>query len=204
MPKIKICGITTLDDIEIVNKFDVEFVGFVVFFPKSKRNIELDHVSQLMKHLNKRIKTVAVTVSPTKEQIERIQEVGFHYIQIHGSLNRDIEESCKLPIFRAFHISADGMEYNELGKKGIIGYVLDGEKPGNGQAFDWNLMKNFNRADKLLMLAGGLCETNVAEGIKQLNPDIVDVSSGVENEDGKGKSLEKVEAFVKTVRGFKR
>lgn len=199
-PKIKICGITNLKDIEIVNKYNVDFAGFVLFFPKSKRNLKLQQARELKQYLNRAIKTVAVTVCPSREQIEQIQQAGFDYIQVHGEWNDETMKHCRLPIFRAFHISKDNMVCKEVQEDNIVGYVLDGEKPGNGQVFDWELMKYFNRGGKLLMLAGGLCAKNVVQGIEQLHPNIVDVSSGVEKESGSGKSKEKVEEFVNAVR----
>ena len=200
VPKIKICGITNLEDIEIVNKYNVDFAGFVLFFPKSKRNLELQQAKEIKGYLNQTTKTVAVTVSPSREQIEQIQQAGFDYIQVHGEWKDETMKHCQLPIFQAFHISKHSMVCKEVQGNNIVGYVLDGEKPGNGQVFDWEWMKSFNRAGKLLMLAGGLCAENVVQGIKKLNPDIVDVSSGVEKERGLGKAKEKVETFVNMVR----
>ena len=79
---------------------------------------------------------------------------------------------------------------------GIAGYVFDAQTPGSGKAFDWSLVQQIPRDEKLFILAGGLHPGNVAKAIQNMNPDVVDVSSGVEYDDRPGKDPEKVQAFV--------
>ena len=73
---IKICGMTCLQDIEYANELLPEFVGFVLFYPKSKRNIGLEDAVILRRQLGERIYTVAVTVSPTVEQVKQIHMIS--------------------------------------------------------------------------------------------------------------------------------
>ena len=68
MTKIKICGIICREDVEILNEFLPEYAGFVMFFPKSRRNISVQTAYSLLPLLDKRIKTVAVTVCPTADR----------------------------------------------------------------------------------------------------------------------------------------
>lgn len=201
MTKIKICGMTCHDDIKYVNELNVDFAGFVMFFPKSKRNISPSHAIELLTYLNPSIKSVAVVVSPTVEQVKIIQNCRFDYIQIHGELGDDVIQNSKIPILRAFNMS----NLIELDKcricEKIAGYVLDAAKPGSGKVFDWSLVKNISfPKDKILLLAGGLNSQNVAEAINFIHPYGVDVSSGVEKECGMGKDLNKVQEFVRCVR----
>ena len=83
----------------------------------------------------------------------------------------------------------------------IAGYLFDAQIPGSGQCFDWTQVQNISREEgKLFFLAGGLSSENVEEAIRHVHPDGVDVSSGVEREDGKGKDPDKIRAFVQRVR----
>ena len=97
MTKIKICGMTCEEDIKAVNKYLPDYIGFVLFFPKSKRNISIKQAKELLAKADKRIKTVAVVVSPTIEQLLQIEEAGFDSIQIHGTMTKEVYEQCQLP-----------------------------------------------------------------------------------------------------------
>ena len=82
----------------------------------------------------------------------------------------------------------------------IVGYVFDAHEPGSGKTFDWTMLENLPRDDKLFMLAGGLNPETVAKAVKAVKPDGVDVSSGVENSNGNGKDFEKVKKFIISAR----
>ena len=103
--KIKICGMTCEADIKAVNTYLPDYIGFVLFFPKSNRNISIEQAEHLLEKVDKKIRTVAVVVSPTTEQIRQIEKAGFDYIQIHGTVTEDVYKQCKLPILRAFNVS---------------------------------------------------------------------------------------------------
>ena len=74
--KIKICGITTKEEAKILNENKVDFAGMVMFFPKSKRNINTESAREIISVLDQNIKKVAVTVEPTEEQIKIIEKNG--------------------------------------------------------------------------------------------------------------------------------
>lgn len=201
MTKIKICGMTCKADIDCVNRNNVDFAGFVMFFPKSKRNISRSAAVELMKLLDSQIKRVAVVVSPTVDQIKIIEDCGFDYVQIHGELKNSVLECAEIPILRAFNVS----NMNEFSAceccEKIAGYVFDAAEPGSGKVFDWLSVKDIlvNTA-KMYFLAGGLNPENVGDAIGCLHPYGVDVSSGVENDCSKGKDAAKVAEFVRRVR----
>ena len=88
--KIKICGLTNPKEANYLNNNHVDFAGMVLFYPKSKRNISLKQARTIQQALNPEIKTVAVVVSPTIEQIQQIEAAGFHYLQIHGKLPEEL------------------------------------------------------------------------------------------------------------------
>jgi len=197
MTKIKICGLKFEYEAEYLNKFNIDFAGFVLFFPKSKRNISVEKAKKIKARLNKSIKSVAVTVSPTFEQALEIQNADFDFIQIHGNINTDIINSLSIPIFRAFNVNNIN-EYEKIKSNDrIAGYVFDAPIPGSGKAFDWSIIKNFPKDNKMMFLAGGLSSENVSDAINYIHPYGVDVSSGVENE--KGKDENKIAEFVRNV-----
>lgn len=197
---IKICGLTKLEDVQCVNQHLVDFVGMVLFFPKSKRNISIAQAKDLMKHLEDSIRPVAVVVSPTLEQALEIEHAGFQYIQIHGTLLPEILEQIQIPIIKAFNITdlPSFSQYESHPK--IVGFVFDSKEPGSGQTFDWELLKQIPQTNKMILLAGGLTPENVAQAIKQVRPYGVDVSSAVEYTDQPGKDPAKISAFVDAVR----
>lgn len=198
--KIKICGLTSPKEAQYLNTHHVDFAGFVLFFPKSKRNITISQAKKIMEQLHPDIQTVAVVVSPTTEQITQIAQAGFSYVQIHGTLSPEVEENCPLPILKAFNVSDLDEFQTWLQNPTIAGFVFDAQEPGSGKTFDWNLVPHLPKTDKIFLLAGGLHPNNVAKAITAIQPDGVDVSSGVENENGTGKSPDKIQAFVSAVR----
>lgn len=200
MTRIKICGITCREDVEILNKFLPEYAGFVMFFPKSRRNISVQTAYSLLSLLDKRIKSVAVTVCPTIQQISEIAECGFDFIQIHGEVESTVIDNCPIPVFKAFNVSDIDKVSAYSDNKKVCGYVFDAASPGSGKTFDWDILNNIPHNNKLFVLAGGLDCSNVSDAIESLNPDIVDVSSGVENESKTGKSRRKVDEFITAVR----
>ncbi len=215
--QIKICGMTCEEDIKAVNTYLPDYIGFVLFFPKSKRNVSIEQAKHLLEKVDEKIQTVAVVVSPTTEQIKQIEEVGFDYIQIHGTVTDKVYEQCGLPILRAFNVSdLDKLEEYEAKDK-IKGYVFDSKTPGSGKTFDWNLLDDirqrqktdtskdvsYKKTKKKIFLAGGIDETNVKRAITEVSPDVIDLSSAVEkaSEDGTfhGKDPEKIRTIVTMV-----
>lgn len=198
--KIKVCGLTTKKEAEFLNENKVDLAGMVMFFPKSKRNITPDTAREIISALDKNIKKVAVVVSPTYEEIEIIEGLDFDYVQIHGELSQELESKINLPILKAFNIKDIDLYERYKESKKVVGYVFDAQEPGSGKIFDWSLVKTLPRDDKILILAGGLNPENVEKAIEYIHPDGVDVSSGVENPNGIGKSEEKIKMFVTNAR----
>lgn len=197
---IKVCGLTEVREAGYLNRFKIDFAGFVLFFPKSKRNISIEKAEEIMKHLDKNIKKTAVVVSPAKEQIIDICNSGFDYIQIHGKIEEEVLKMAQIPVLKAFNVDdIDEFKMYSSNEK-IAGYVFDAAQPGSGKSFDWDILSQIERDGKLFVLAGGLNPDNVRKAVAVVNPDMVDVSSGVENDDGFGKDILKIEKFVKQIR----
>lgn len=195
--KIKICGLTSPAEARYLNENHVAFAGMVLFFPKSKRNISIERAKEIMAALDASIKRVAVVVSPSIEQVRLIEAAGFDYVQIHGEIP---EAAIAIPILKAFNVSDMGSYEKYHNDSRIAGYVFDAIEPGSGKTFDWKLVDNIPRDEKLLLLAGGLNPDNVRMAIEAVHPDGVDVSSGVENDDGAGKNPDKIHDFVSAIK----
>ncbi len=202
-PLIKICGITSEEEIRYIAKAGINYAGFVLFFQKSKRNLSLERAENLVAKLPEDIASVAVMVSPTKEQVEAVVDAGFSAIQIHGKVEDSIITSCQIPVFKAFNVSDmdDFLHYEQMDE--VVGFVMDAAVPGSGKTFDWDLLQKLPSTEKQVLLAGGLNPDNVGEALTACAGKIdgVDTSSGVERTDGNGKSKERIEAFVRVVRG---
>ena len=200
MTKVKICGLKNQTDIKCINTLSPDFAGFVMFFEKSHRNISVQTAQELLALLDKNIKSVAVTVSPTEEQLEQIYNLGFDYVQIHGNITDEILKHSKTPIIRAINVSGTDSLTDLDNYKNVKGILFDSAVPGSGQGFDWTLLKKLPKTDKMLFLAGGLTADNVAAAICQVHPYAVDVSSGVELSDKSGKDYQLVQEFIKNAK----
>lgn len=200
MTKVKICGLKNQTDIKCINTLSPDFAGFVMFFEKSHRNISPEKAQKLLSALDPNIKSVAVTVSPTEEQLEQIYNLGFDYVQIHGNITDEVLKNNKTPIIRAINVSGTDSLTDLENYKNVKGILFDSAVPGSGQGFDWTLLKKLPKTDKMLFLAGGLTADNVAAAICQVHPYAVDVSSGVELSDKSGKDFQLVQAFIKNAK----
>ena len=201
--KIKICGLTSPAEARYLNENHVDFAGMVLFFPKSKRNISIEQAKDIMAALDASIKRVAVVVSPSIEQVRQIEAAGFDYVQIHGEIpetETEAEAAIAIPILKSFNVSDMGSYEKYHNDSRIAGYVFDAIEPGSGKTFDWKLVDNIPRDEKLLLLAGGLNPDNVRMAIEAVHPDGVDVSSGVENDNGADKNPDKIHDFVAAIK----
>ena len=194
---VKVCGLTDTMEADYLNKNKVDFSGFVLFFPKSKRNISIEKAEQIMAELDENIKKVAVIVSPDESEIQQINGSGFDYVQIHGEIKDRLLEQISKPVFKAFNIKDIKNIHKYQNNAKIVGYVFDAAAPGSGKVFDWSILNDIKRDAKTFILAGGLNDSNVREAVKLVNPDVVDVSSGVEYDSGRGKDPEKIKQFIR-------
>lgn len=198
--KIKICGLTDPKEADYLNQIQADYAGFVLFFPKSKRNVSIPKAKEIMAALSPSIQKVAVVVSPTPERVREICDSGFDVIQIHGTLSEEIFPVLTIPVWRAFNVTQQKQYEDCHALPQVEGYVLDAPEPGSGKTFDWSLISQFPKDGKLFFLAGGLHPDNVRTAIQALHPDGVDVSSGVEFTDRPGKDPAKIQAFATQVR----
>ena len=209
LTEVKICGLTSEADAQLLEKYSADYAGMVLYYPKSRRNIDVALAQTLVTRLKKSdIKTVAVVVSPDVLQLDAIQNAGFDYIQIHGDLSEDVYNMCNIGIIKAVNIKqqSDDDIYMETkrwrSRSKVNGLLFDAGVPGSGKTFDWESLKKADCGDKKLFLAGGLTPDNVRTAIEAVRPDVVDISSGVEydNASVKGKDENKVKIFIQNAK----
>lgn len=213
--KIKICGLTRPKEANYINEARVDYAGFVFYGP-SKRNVSIAQAREIKALLNPQVKCVAVMVAPDIELINQVQEAGFDILQIHKALTEEMLDAARLPIWYAINILDESEAKKKLSfienlsedrEKKIEAILVDAPEFGSGKTFNWHKSRRLLKAGaqspperKLFVLAGGLDASNVAEGIRLFEPDIVDVSSSVEGDDGKDK--DKILSFAEAVRNL--
>ena len=197
MTRIKLCGLSRLQDIETANTLLPEYIGFV-FAPKSRRYVTRQHAAELKKHLAPGIRSVGVFVDEPPENVAKIAKRGvIDLVQLHGGEDetylRRLRELTAVPLIQAFRIRS-GKDL-AAAERSTADYVLLDAGAGDGKVFDWSLLENFRRP---YFLAGGLDTENAGPAVRMLHPFVVDVSSGIETEGVK--DPEKMKAFVSAVR----
>lgn len=199
--RIKICGLTRLEDITYVNEAKTEYIGFV-FWPKSKRAVGDKQAAELKKSLDPSIQAVGVFVNETPERIiQLLKKQIIDLAQLHGEETEEqierIRRETGKPVIKAVKIRT--REDILAGIQTKADYLLLDSGMGSGETFDWNTIPQI---EKPFFLAGGLYPGNVEEAVQKFHPYAVDVSSGVET-DGK-KDETKIREFIRRVRDEQR
>ena len=164
--KIKMCGITTPADVAAVNEVRPDYIGMVMYFPKSKRNVSAEAARMLLEELKEEVKKVAVVVSPDADQIAEIAALGFDVIQIHGQASDELIESAHLPVWKAFNVKDMDMYPHYQSLSNVAGYVFDAGEPGSGKTFDWNSYGIGQRELEITALvAEGLSNKEISEKV---------------------------------------
>ncbi|WP_407274983.1 phosphoribosylanthranilate isomerase [Halothiobacillus sp. DCM-1] len=203
--RVKVCGLTRVEDVHAAIAAGVDAVGFV-FVPASKRALMIETARPLFAAVSPFVQTVALFLDAPREWVASVdQALAPDLLQFHG---RETGEYCRQfsrPYIKA--LGADVLEDDGLLSRTMAdhatarGFLLDshpsGELGGTGQAFDWRRWPQ-GLQTRPLILAGGLTAANVQPAIQTLAPYAVDVSSGVESSAGI-KSAEKIQEFIAKV-----
>lgn len=202
MIKVKICGITSLEDALAAVEARADALGFV-FVEKSPRCVSPQKAAAIIATLPPFVQTVGLFVDDDPERINWTADFcGLDVIQLHGEESPDFCTEIRRRIIKVFRVK-DAASLSSLARYQVAGYLLDAWSPdahgGTGTTFDWSLARELT-GSRPIILAGGLSPDNVREAIDIVRPYGVDVSSGVESSPGK-KDLEKVRKFIAEVKG---
>ena len=199
MSKIKICGLFRTEDVRYVNEAGPDYCGFVLNFPKSHRNLEVEEAKRLRELLAPGIRAVGVFVNRPSEYVKAAaKSAGLDVIQLHGQeSNEQIDELRSrvsgIPVWKAFRVA--GPEDVISAQESHADLILLDSGTGTGKTFDWPLL---SLAKRPYILAGGLNPDNIGAAVASIHPYGVDTSTGVET-DGV-KDAAKIRTFIEIVR----
>ncbi len=197
---IKICGIRSLTAAQTAQESGADLIGFV--FADSRRQIDVAKAASICKSVAGPGKVGVFVNQPLAEVNTIAAQCQLDYIQLHGDESAEYRRNLIRPLIRAVRVSP-GFNPAELQTKTDSWLLLDsfvvGQPGGTGVTFDWQAIE---RPRQKFFVAGGLNADNVADAIRILRPDGVDVSGGVET-DGV-KDLEKIRQFIAAARAAER
>jgi phosphoribosylanthranilate isomerase len=203
MVRIKICGITNLEDARVAVEAGADALGFV-FYEKSPRFINPVRAAEIIAKLPPFIQSVGLFVNEETEKINWTADYcGLDLVQLHGD---ETPEDClevTRRVIKAFRVQ-NIVSIDPLNKYQVAGYLLDAWSPdaygGTGRTFNWELAGAARKYGPII-LAGGLSPDNIAEAIMSVKPYGIDVSSGVESEPGK-KDPAKIREIIRLAKGL--
>ena len=199
--RVKICGITRVEDALIAVAQGADAIG-LVFYPPSPRYVSPAQAAEIVNALPAFITVVALFVDASRTDVEAVlSQVNIDLIQFHGQETADECRQYGKSYMKAIRVKSDTnlvqytTEYSDA-KALLLDTYAEGEPGGTGQVFDWTVIpKNLS---KPIVLAGGLDAENVEQSIRQVKPYAVDVSGGVEFKKGI-KDAAKIAAFMRGV-----
>lgn len=203
--KVKICGITNLEDAKAAVDMGADILGFN-FYPKSPRFILPDKALEIINHLPTFVDTAAVFVDALFDQVKDLAELGFlNWLQFHGNETPEYCDAFKwfnVKTIKAIRVASE--DYVEQAKTYYTDAILldafdKSLYGGTGKSFDWSLLTDVN---KRIFLAGGINPENAAEAA-ETGVYGIDICSGVEASPGKKDhdKMEKLFENLKHVRG---
>jgi phosphoribosylanthranilate isomerase len=202
MIRIKICGITRLEDAISASRLGVDALGYI-FYEKSKRFISPANAAAIIKKIPPFITNVGVFVDASLETIKQVQQItGIGTIQLHGHESPEFCAQVSGRVIKAFSVSNNFRISIIREYSGLSAFLLDAWdenlKGGTGKPIEWSLAAKAAQMGNLI-LAGGLGPINLKEAIEIVKPYGVDLNSGVEVMPGQ-KNPAKMQEAVQIVR----
>lgn len=203
MVKVKICGITNLEDALIAVNAGCDALGFN-FYHKSPRYITPEEARAIIKKLPKSIIKIGVFVNAREKTVKQIADYcGLNIVQFHG--HESVKYCNKFKgyrIIKVFHIK-NKIDIAKICTYRTFAYLFDtylpGRAGGTGKSFNWHLARHLKGMTRPVFLSGGLTKENVSKAIRYVNPDWVDVCSSIELFPGKKDEKELLE-FVRAAK----
>lgn len=200
--RVKICGITRLEDARFASGALVDYLGFI-FVEESPRYVNPEIASEIISWVEGP-KCVGVFANKKPSEINAIAlESGLHYVQLHGEETPEDCFNINLPVIKTFKIK-QGMLQNDVIQlikpyRDVVDFFLFdtwhiAQLGGTGETFSWEILNGLNE-DYPFFLAGGISPENAKEAVKQVNPYALDISSSLETEPGK-KDLDRIQDLM--------
>lgn len=202
LTRVKICGITRVEDALCAAQQGVDAIG-LVFYSPSPRAVGIQQAADIVAQLPPFVTTVGLFVNADVAFVQDvIMRVSLDLLQFHGDESAEYCEQFNKPYMKAIRMRDDlSLESSVLHYENAKALLLDSYQPGipggTGTTFDWGRIPD--KMHKPIVLAGGLDATNVADAIQQTSPYAVDVSGGVEASKGI-KDAAKIAAFINEVK----
>ncbi len=199
MTRVKVCGITRLEDAELAVELGAWALGFILW-PQSPRACDPAMAQAIAARTRRKVETVGVFVDPTLDEVaDDVEGLGLTMVQLHGTVGaafcNAVHRRTTVPVIRAFAVASNADVQAADAFREVDYHLYDTRTVGGtGETFDWELT-HARRSRVPLILSGGLTAENVAAGIAAVKPYAVDVASGVEAEPGI-KDPERLEAFL--------
>jgi phosphoribosylanthranilate isomerase len=203
MVRVKICGITSLEDALQAVQAGADALGFV-FYERSPRNLDPLRAATIISELPPFVQVVGLFVNADPGFVnDTADRCRLDLVQLHGDEPPESCEKIRRRVIKAFRVR-DASSIDPVRDYRVAGILLDAYSPGafggTGLSFNWELAR-IAREFGPVILAGGLAPDNVREAVERVSPYAVDVSSGVESSPGK-KDPEKVMEFIKRAKGL--
>ena len=202
MIRVKVCGIKDVDFIQQAQLLPIHAFGFM-FYEQSKRYISIEQAKLCVKETSPFIQTVGVFVNPSKEYVDAVlSRVSLNLLQFHGEESELFCRQFARPYIKAISVKHDA-DLNAIASsyQSAVGLLLDhgtvSQQGGTGQQFDWQLIPK--RLKKPLIIAGGINVQNVQQLIKSHQISAIDISSGVEDQDGH-KCITILKQFIQAIK----
>lgn len=205
MVKVKICGITNIEDALAAIEFGADALGFV-FYRGSPRHLKIEEAKGIIEKLPPFVTTVGVFVDESIKEMERIADhCGLGIIQLHGNEPPEVCNNLRCRVIKAFRIR-DWDSLEPIIKYRVSAYLLDtytqDKLGGTGEVFSWDIAREAKKFGRII-LSGGLNPNNIEMAIRHVMPYGADVSSGVEIKGNRRKKDHaKMRLFIEVAKGL--
>lgn len=194
--KVKICGITNLEDARLCAGYSTDAIGFI-FYEKSKRYVTFEKAKEIINQLPPFLMKVGVFVNEEAEIVnESAQKIGLNLVQLHGDESAEYVSEIKLPVIKAFRVD-EKFDWTAIDNYKNCVIMLDSfsqnEYGGTGNTFEWNTIPT--KYKNKIILSGGITIDKLEQIFSEIKPAAIDVSSSLEISPGK-KDPQKLKEFL--------
>ncbi len=201
MTRIKICGVTSVEDARLAADLGASAIG-LVFWPQSPRLVEWKQARAIVAALPPFVASVGVFVNQADEAMAIAREVGLTAVQFHGEETAESYQQLPVRVIKSVPVRDESAASIAASVPENATVLLDAHDPvrrgGTGRPIDWSIAAAIARA-RPIILSGGLNADNVVRAVEMVHPYAIDVSSGVESAPGR-KDAAKLRALFAAVR----